>query len=72
MNKQTTLADLLEAEMQMDQALILMNDDISLGNFTDAMESQLEYLFRRDLWTELLSKHFDEYFELIKMARGTT
>lgn len=72
MTTQTTLADLLEAEMQMDQALILMNDDISLGNFTDAMESQLEYLFRRDLWTELLSKHFDEYFELIKMARGTT
>lgn len=72
MTTQTTLADLLEAEMQMDQALILMNDDISLGNFTDAMESQLEYLFRRDLWTEFLSKHFDEYFELIKMARGTT
>lgn len=72
MNKQTTLADLLEAEMEMDKALILMNDDISLGNFTDAMESQLEYLHRRDLWTELLSKHFDEYFELIKMARGTT
>ena len=72
MTTQTTLADLLEAEMEMDRSLILMNDDVSLGNFTDAMESQLEYLFRRDLWTELLSKHHDEYFELIKMARGTT
>ena len=72
MTKQTKLADLLEAEMEMDQALILMNDDISLGNFTDAMESQFAYLYCRDVWAGLLNKHQEEYFKLLRMARGIT
>lgn len=55
----------------MDQALILMHDDINLGDFTDAMLSQFEYLYRRDIWAELLVKHHEEYFQLINMARGT-
>jgi len=71
MTKRTTLSDLLETEMEMDQALILMHDDINLGDFTDAMLSQFEYLYRRDIWAELLVKHHEEYFQLINMARGT-
>lgn len=64
------LFDLLDAEAEMSRALFYMQDDIRMGHYKDAMGAQFEYLYLRDKWESLFYENSDEYFELLKMAKG--
>ena len=70
MTNRTSLFDLLDLEAMMAHALFDMQDDIDMGCFLDAMASQFEYLYLLDKYESLLLKHYDEYLDLINMARG--
>lgn len=68
--KRQGLYDLLTIEINMSHELIFMQEDIDAGNFLDAMASQFEYLYLLDKWESLLFKHYDEYQDLLNMAKG--
>ena len=68
--KSQGLLDLLDIEATMSHTLFDMQDDIDMGNFLDAMASQFEYLYLLDKWESLLFKHYDEYRDLLNMAKG--
>ncbi len=70
MTNRTSLFDLLDLEAMMAHALFDMKDDIDMGCFLDAMASQFEYLYLLDKYESLLLKHYDEYLDLMNMARG--
>jgi hypothetical protein len=68
--KNQGLFDLLTIESDLAMALYFMQQDIDDGRFTDAMASQFEHLYLQDKWESLLFKHYDEYRDLLNMARG--
>ena len=68
--KNQGLFDLFTVESDMSMALYFMQQDIDDGRLTDAMASQLEYLYLLDKWEILLFKHYDEYQDLLNMAKG--
>jgi hypothetical protein len=68
--KNQGLFDLFTVESDMSMALYFMQQDIDDKRFLDAMASQLEYLYLLDKWESLLFKHYDEYRDLLNMARG--
>ena len=64
MKKESELVDLLNAEWQRALRLACMQVSIEAGEFDEAMNYQIEYLYWRDEFDELYKENCDGYWAL--------